>query len=316
VVGVVVGTVAAGLLSDRRLVTTLFNGFWNAGEAVLVAWLLERWFGPSFTFSNLGRVAGFLAAASLATAASAVSGAATMTLLHASTAAPYLDVWRAWFLSGWVGLVVVAPMVIGLRQVWHTPPPSKEWIEGLGVLGLAAVACLYTMNQRAGSWISFSPSAFVLPLLLWLTARCQPVFGIAGAFVASSAIICATTFGIGRFGDATLSIVDRVAGAQLAMMMVTLFTLVLTALFTQRKAAEERLRESEGRLAKKGAALTRLHDVGTRLWRTRDLSRALDEILAGAIELLGADMGVIRILVRADGQRRRVSAGCLDVRGG
>jgi PAS domain S-box-containing protein len=289
VVGVVVGTVAAGLLSDRRLVTTLFNGFWNAGEAVLVAWLIERWFGPSFTFSNLGRVAGFLAAASLATAASAVLGAATMTLLHASTAAPYLDVWRAWFLSGWVGLVVVAPMVIGLRQVWHTPPPRKEWIEGLWVLGLAVVACLYTTNQTAGSWISFSPSAFVLPLLLWLTARCQPVFGLAGAFVASSAIIWATTFGIGRFGDATLSIVDRVAGAQLAMMMVTLFTLVLAALFAQRKKAE-------GSLAKERAMLARLHEVGSRLWLKRDLHQALDEILAGAIELLDADMGTIRIL--------------------
>src|SRR5262245_55622179 len=33
-----------------------------------------------------------------------------------------------------------------------------------------------------------------------------------------------------------------------------------------------------------------------RLWRTRDLHQALDEILGGAIELLGADMGIIRIL--------------------
>jgi integral membrane sensor domain MASE1 len=52
VIGVLAGTIAAGLMSDRRLVTALFNGFWNAGEAVLAAWLLERWFGQSFTFSN------------------------------------------------------------------------------------------------------------------------------------------------------------------------------------------------------------------------------------------------------------------------
>src|SRR5262249_53540054 len=63
VIGVVVGTVAAGFLGHRELLTSIFNGSWNAGEAVLVAWLLERWFGPSFTFADLRRVVGFLFAA-------------------------------------------------------------------------------------------------------------------------------------------------------------------------------------------------------------------------------------------------------------
>ena len=42
-----------------------------------------------------------------------------MTLLHAYTTAPYWVVWREWFLSGWVGLVVVAPLVIGLARISH-----------------------------------------------------------------------------------------------------------------------------------------------------------------------------------------------------
>jgi PAS domain S-box-containing protein len=289
VIGVVVGTIAANLMSDRTIWTSALKGFCNAGDAVLAAWLLERWFGLSFTFCNLGRVAGFVTAAGIATAASAIGAAATMTLLHTYTTAPYWDVWREWFLSGWVGLVVVAPLVIELPQVWRTPPPRNEWIEGLGVLGLTWLACLFTMDAKTGSWLSFSPSAFVLPLLLWLTARCQPVFGIAGAFLASVGIICATTFGIGRFGDAAVPVAHRVAGAQLAMMVVTLFTLVLAVLFAQRKKAE-------GNLAKERAMLARLHEVGSRLWLKRDLRQALDDILAGAIELLGTDMGTIRIL--------------------
>jgi PAS domain S-box-containing protein len=288
--GVVVGTVAADLSSDsRNLLTSLLNGTWNAGETLLAAWLLERWFSQPFTFGDLRHVAGFLVAAGLATAVSGVWGAATMTLLHPETIAPYWDVWREWFLSSWVGLVVVGPLVIGAAQTWRKPPPRKEWIEGMGALAVTAVACSYTMTQATGSWVSFSPGAFVLPLLLWLTARCQPTFAIAGAFFASVAIICAMTFGLGRFGDAAVPITHRVAGAQLAMMTVTLFTLVLAALFARRKEAEERL-------AKERAMLARLHEVGSRLWRTRDLHQALDGILGGAIELLGADMGVIRLL--------------------
>jgi hypothetical protein len=67
-------------------------------------WLLERWFGQPFTFGDLPHVAGFLVAAGLATATSAIGGAATMTLLHSDTTAPYWHVWREWLLSSWVGL--------------------------------------------------------------------------------------------------------------------------------------------------------------------------------------------------------------------
>ena len=218
-----------------------------------------------------------------------------MTLFH--SAGPYWDVCLAWFLSAWVGIVVVAPLVIGIGRLWREPPSRGEWIEGVGVFGLTAFACLYTASQQTGSWLSFSPSAFVLPLLLWLTARCQPTFGIAGAFLASIAIIFATTFGVGRFGDAAVPIAERVRGAQVGMMTVTIFTLVLTALFAQRKEAEESL-------AKERTMLARLHGVSSRLSLKRDLHQALDEILAGAIELMGADMGAIRLWDSARGSLR------------
>jgi integral membrane sensor domain MASE1 len=169
VIGVVVGTVAANIMSDRSLLTALFKGFCNAGEAVMAAWLLERWFARPFRFANLRRVVGFLTAAVLATAASATGGSATMTLLH--TAAPYWDVWCVWLLSDWVGIVVVAPLVIGLGEIWREPPSLREWTEGLGVLTISALVGNYTVGHESGSWVSFCPGVLVLPLLLWLTAR-------------------------------------------------------------------------------------------------------------------------------------------------
>jgi hypothetical protein len=180
--------------------------------------------------------------------------------------------------------------------MWRELPSRGEWIEGVGVLALQASASLVVMAHPAGSWISFSPGAFVVPLLLWLAARCPPTFAIIGAFLASIAVILATTFGIGRFGDAAVPMMERIKGAQAAVITVTLYTLALVALFAERKEAEEGLRESEGRLAKERAMLARLHEVGSRLWVQRDLRQALDQILAGAIDLLGAHMGIIRIL--------------------
>jgi hypothetical protein len=48
-------------MSDRSILTSLLVGLCSAGEAVLPAWLLERWFGRAFTFGDLRRVIGIVA---------------------------------------------------------------------------------------------------------------------------------------------------------------------------------------------------------------------------------------------------------------
>jgi PAS domain S-box-containing protein len=306
-IGVVVGTIAADLMSDRNLWIALCKGFCNAGEAALVAGLIERWFGRAFAFADLRRVLGLIGAVCLGAAASGLAAASTMTLLNPGT--PFWDVWRTWSLSHGVGILMVAPLVIELGPVRRSS--RAQSIEGAAVLSLLALISLHAVTHPTGSWLSFDPDAVVLPLILWLIARCQPIFGIAGAFVESATVVYATTFGIGHFGNADVPIMERVSGAQVVITMVTLYTLVLVALFAQR-------RESEAQLAKKGAALARLHEISSRLWLTRDLRKALDEILAGAIELLSADMGAIRIWDSAQSRlkieaQRGFKRECLDL---
>ena len=245
-IGVVVGTVAANILNDRSLWTSVLKGLCNAGEAALVALLIEKWFGPQFAFGDISRVVGFLAAAALAAAASGVGGATTMTLLH--TTAPFSSVWRDWFLSDGIGIVSVAPIVIGLGQLYHQPPERRELVEGLGALALMVGVSSYVVSHPTDSWLSFSPGATVLPLLLWSAARCPPTFALAGAFFASAAVICATNFGIGRFGDAAVPVLERVRGAQTSVMTVTVYTLALVALFAAKSQGERALKQGLQRL--------------------------------------------------------------------
>jgi PAS domain S-box-containing protein len=256
-IGVVAGTIAA---SHSGLLASVFKGFCNAGEPIIAVLLLERWFGRPFTFGDLQRVAGFLAAAGLAAAVSATGGAAVITLLD--TAWPYWDVWRGWFLSDVIGVVVVAPLVIGLVQMWRAPPSRGEWIEGVGALALFALIVTFVETSPAGSWLSFSPGILLLPPLLWLAARCPPTFPIAGTFVASILVICAITYGMGRFGDANIAIMERVRGAQAAVATGTIFTLGLVALFAQRKKAEDGLQRREAELAE----AQRVAHIGSWYW--------------------------------------------------
>ena len=96
--------------------------------------------------------------------------------------------------------------------------------------------------------------ALLFPLLLWLAARCQPVFAAAAAFVVALTIVWTTTFGIGYFGDPDLPIDDRIVGAQAGILTTSLCTLVLVALFAERRQQEAALREGAARLEKAFAA--------------------------------------------------------------
>ena len=74
VVGTMVATIVANLLGDRNLWSSIVFALCNAGEAVLTAWLIERYFGSPFSLDQLRHVLGLLGAAIVATAVSGIGG--------------------------------------------------------------------------------------------------------------------------------------------------------------------------------------------------------------------------------------------------
>ena len=65
---------------------------------------------------------------------------------------------------------------------------------------------------------------------------------------------------------------------------------------SERKRAEQALRESERLLSAEADALVKLSESSSRLWRSRTLQEGLDVMLAAVIELLGADKGNVQLL--------------------
>jgi len=112
--------------------------------------------------------------------------------------------------------------------------------------------------------------------------------------VAPILVVCATILSVGRFGNAAATIIEHVTVAQLVAVIAIGCALVF-GFFSQREKAED-LRQRVGRQDKQILALTRVHEAASRLWLNRDLTQALDETLAGAIELLGAHKGNIQVL--------------------
>ena len=146
-----------------------------------------------------------------------------------------LAIGSAYFLAARLGLALLsAPSDVAV--FWPASGVAAGILITFGRRARAAVVI-----HPTHSWLSFSPGCVELPLLFWLAARYPPALAIVAAFVLSILVICATVLGIGHFGDATIPIIERVQGAQLTVAMVMALTLVLVALFAERRQKEAAL---------------------------------------------------------------------------
>ncbi len=248
VFGTIVATLVANLLGDRQVWSALVFAVCNAGEAVLAAWLIERYFGSNFSLSKLRNVLGLAVTAIIATAISGVGGAIAFKLFH-SPATPMLTAWLDWFASDALGIITVAPLLIELASAWRDRPPLSELVEGASAVAALALASGLAIFLRSDFLAMVGPVAVLFGPLLWVAARCRPVFAAAAAFIVSVSIVWTTTLGIGYFGNSTLSPAERVLAAQFSILLTSVAALVLAALFAEirdkRRSAEMALHASE-----------------------------------------------------------------------
>jgi PAS domain S-box-containing protein len=247
VAGAMAATIVANLLGDRDIWSALVFAVCNAGEAVIVAGLIERYFGSAFNLDRLSHVLGFLGAVIAGTAVSGIGGTLGYLLFHYSTA-PAVTIWHHWFTSDALGIITIAPLLIGLDSSARDPPPRREVIDGGAALAALTLLSGVIIFLPREPWATVVPIAALFPLLLWLAARCRPVFAAAAAFIVALTIVWTTTFGIGIFGDADFPIAERILSGQAGILAVSLCSFVLAALFAERRQHEAVLTESEARL--------------------------------------------------------------------
>jgi PAS domain S-box-containing protein len=245
-VGVAFASIVSSLTVGRSPLLAFTLVVSNAGQVLLTAWLVERWFGGVLKLDDVRQVLGFLAASAIAVAIGAGWAAVAISLVE-PTVFP-LQVWRVWFSAGLLGIVTVAPLLIGLGEAVRNMPPRRELVEGVTALVILTALSAFLISMPQGPWVTALPVALVFPLLLWIAVRCQPVFAAAAMFVLTLAIVWSATLKVGHFGDASIPLADRILAAQTLVLAATLLALVLAALFCERRRSEAKLKQSNKRL--------------------------------------------------------------------
>jgi len=121
-------------------------------------------------------------------------------------------------------------------------------VQGISALVVLALVSAIGFGSPADYWFTIFPLSLLFPLLLWPAAHCRPVFAAAAAFILALAIVWTITFGIGRFGDPSIRLADRVHAADAGLLAISACALVLAALFAERRRNEAALKNSNHRL--------------------------------------------------------------------
>jgi len=242
--GVLAASTGASLLGDRNLAAATVFALCNAGEPLLVAWLIERHFGKNFRLESLRNVVGFFVAAGIGPAVLGSIATVGFILFYSSTA-PILTTWINWLASDALGIIMVAPLLIGFAGLRDNFP--ERWEVAYGGLTLVALAVVgaIAFGSSARHWYTAFPLAVLLPILL--AAHCRPVFAAAAALILGFAVVCSTTLGIGGLGGLP-DLIERAFAARATLLAISACTLVLAALFAERRQKEAALKNTNDRL--------------------------------------------------------------------
>ena len=140
---------------------------------------------------------------------------------------------------------MVAPLLIGLGGLRRDHPERWELAEGTLTLTVLAAMSAIAFGSPADYWYTVLPLGLLLPALL--AAHCRPVFAAAAALILGFAVVWTTTFGIGELGELS-SLHDRAYAARATLLAISTCTLVLAALFAERRHNEVALKQSNDRL--------------------------------------------------------------------
>ena len=246
--GVVAATLAANTLYGRSPALALVFGLCNAGEALAIDWSLRNLAEREFTLKRLADVLR-LFGATIVGCGMAAAVAAMALMLNSHLDVPFIGIWRVWLLSDLVGVVVIAPLIIAIADLVRQPARHHDWSADIALLLLLCALSWNALSQQPGSWLSLAPGTTVVPAVLWIAARGQPLAPAIAVCIVAALIGVVSAMGMGQFGDPTVPAAVRVVAAQASLAALALVALLVSALFHERRHADLKLREGVERLA-------------------------------------------------------------------
>ena len=260
-----VGAFLVNVTTAGNVATSLAVASGNTLEALVGAWLVNRFAGGTTVFDRPQGVFKFALAAGISTIISPALGMTSLALAGFADWTNYGAIWLTWWLGDTTGDLLIAPLIIlwsiASKRRWN----RREAVE-VGILLLL----LFVLSEAVfGGWLTISandyPIAFICgAIVIWTAFRFTQRETATGIFVLSAIAIWGTLHGFGLFVGETEN--QSLLALQSWTAVLSITAMALSAGMAERRRAEEALRESEARINLAANAA----NLGLWVWNLRD----------------------------------------------
>ncbi len=222
--------------------------FFNALEALLCAWMLTRFFRPSFVFQRAAEVIGLFAAVAL----SAASVSALQAAFALASPQLFVAAWIVRWMANGLGMLIMAPLVAlwdsaSLKEYVLTDK-KRLWELALFFLILISFALpLFGVFTQAEKPLLRNYMLF--PLLIWAAFRFNTRDLLDSLFAYSAVAVWNTQRGFGVFSFPLEAQMENFPSLQIYLSVVLFSGLLISAMVNERKNVERALRESRNLLS-------------------------------------------------------------------
>src|SRR5215472_4776989 len=186
------------------LATTLGIGVSSTGEALLAAYLVERYANGRRAFFGAGDTLKFIFLAGIfGPALCATLGTWMLTFGgHIGREKYFLD-WRLWWIGDALGILLLAPFLVLLLGHAHRALSGTDFGEIVALLVGLCVICVLNFGPPLISWMPRSGLHYLcVPILAWIAVRYCPLEASGATLLMGGFAMWGSLHGYGLFANA------------------------------------------------------------------------------------------------------------------
>jgi signal transduction histidine kinase len=251
-----VGAFLVNLTTAGNVATSVAIAAGNTLEALVGAWLVNRFGGGKNFCDRPQNVFKFAIAAAISTVISAALGVTSLALAGFANWSNYGAIWVTWWLGDVTSDLVVTPLIL----LWSAAA-KRQWREKeVFEVGTLLLLLVLLSGVVFGGWLEISsknyPITFICgPVVIWMAFRFSQRETATGIFILSAIAVWGTLRGFGPFVEHTEN--ESLVALQSWISVLTITAMALSAGMAERRRIEEELQQQKS--AVEGANRTKDH---------------------------------------------------------
>ena len=242
--GIFIGAFLVNVMSAGNVATSFAIATGNTLEALVGAWLVNRFAGGTNVFDRPQGVFKFALAAGISTIISPAFGLTSLGVAGFADWANYGAIWLTWWFGDATGDLVFTPLVL----MWSVASKRRWNKKEAAEVGALLLLLVLLSGLVFGGWPAASARNYPIvlicgPVVIWTAFRFTQRETATGIFILSAIAVWGTLHGFGPFVRETEN--QSLLAVQWWTAVLSITAMALSAGMTERRRVEEELQQQK-----------------------------------------------------------------------